>query len=187
VTLTAGGKSDTQPITVRQDPRVETPAGVMQQVYALTDAVYFGAVEAQAAAAEISAMREQAGKIQAQGPAAQALAAFMQKATALEGQRAAAGAGGGRGAAGGGRGEIAAPAAPDSLWAVSALLAGQMNAMQAADVAPTANTLAAVTTALNAADSVMARCASMKSVDLPALNATLKAAGLPAIGGGSVR
>ena len=183
VTLTAGGKSDTQPITVKQDPRVETPAAVMQQVYALTDAMYFGAVEAQAAAAEISAMREQAGKIQAQGPAAQALAAFMQKATALEGQRAAAGSGGGRGAMGGGRGELAAPAAADSLWAVSTSLAGQMNAMQAADVAPTATTLAAATAALGAADPVMARWGSLKTVDLPALNATLKAAGLPPIGG----
>ena len=187
VTLTAGGNSDTQPIAVRQDPRVETPAAVMLQVYALTDAMYFGAVEAQAAAAEISAMREQAAKIQAQGPAAQALAAFMQKATALEGQRAAAGAGGGRGAMGGGRGELAAPAAPDSLWAVSASLAGQMNAMQAADVAPTATTLAAATAALNAADPVMARWGSLKTVDLPALNATLKAAGLPGIGGGPGR
>jgi len=34
---------------------------------------------------------------------------------------------------------------------------------------------------------VMARSASLKSVDLPALNATLKAAGLPPIGGGPVR
>ena len=82
---------------------------------------------------------------------------------------------------------MAAPAAPDSLWAVSASLAGQMNAMQAADVAPTANTLAAVTAALNAADAVMARWASLKTVDLPALNATLKAAGLPPIGGGPAR
>jgi len=55
--------------------------------------------------------------------------------------------------------------------------------MQAADVAPTATTLAAVTAALSAADSVMARSASLKSVDLPALNATLKASGLPPIGG----
>jgi len=187
VTLTAGDKSYSQPITVKQDPRVETPAAVMQQVYALTDAMYFGAVDAQAAAAEVSALREQAAKIQAQGPAAQALAAFVQKATALEGQRAAAGAGGGRGAAGGGRGEIAASADPDSLWAVSASLAGQMNAMQAADVAPTANTLAAVTAALSSADSVMGRWASLKSVDLPAINATLKAAGLSAIGGGPGR
>jgi photosystem II stability/assembly factor-like uncharacterized protein len=187
LTLTAGGKSDTQPITVKQDPRVETPLAVMQQVYALTDAMYFGAVEAQAAAAEISAMREQAAKIQAPGPAAQALASFMQKATALEGQRAAAGPGAGRGAMGGGRGELAAPAAPDSLWAVSASLAGQMNAMQAADVAPTATTLAAATAALGAADPVMARWGSLKTVDLPALNATLKAAGMPPIGGGSGR
>jgi photosystem II stability/assembly factor-like uncharacterized protein len=188
VTLTAGGRSYTQPITVKQDPRVKTPAAVMQHAYALTDAMYFGAVEAQAAAAEMSALREQAAKIQAQGQAAQALAAFVQKAAAIEGQRpAAGGGGGGRGAGGGGRGEAAAAPAADSLWAVSASLAGQMNAMQAADVAPTANTLAAVTAALNAADAVMARWALLKSVDLPALNATLKAAGLPPIGGGPVR
>jgi len=62
-----------------------------------------------------------------------------------------------------------------------------MNAMQAADVAPTANTLAGVTAALNAADSVMARWASLKSADLPALNAALKAAGLPPLGGGTSR
>jgi hypothetical protein len=182
LTLTAGGKSYSQPITVRQDPRVKTAAAIMQQIYALTDAMYFGAVEAQAAAAEISAMREQAAKIQAQGPAAEALAAFVKKAAALEGQRPAAGSEGGRGAGGGGRGELPVPAAADSLWAVSAALAGQMNAMQAADVAPTATTLAAVTAALSATDSVMARSASLKSVDLPALNTSLKAAGLPGIG-----
>ena len=117
----------------------------MQQVYTLTDAMYFGAVEAQeAAAAAARCLREQAAKIQAQGAAAQALAAFVQKAAALEGQRP----GGGRrrprrrwaAARGGPRRRRPAP---DTLWAVSALLAGQMNAMQAADVAPTANTLAA--------------------------------------------
>ena len=58
-----------------------------------------------------------------------------------------------------------------------------MNTMQAADVAPTANTLAAVTAVLRTGDDVMARWASIKSADLPALNATLKAAGLPTIGG----
>jgi hypothetical protein len=62
-----------------------------------------------------------------------------------------------------------------------------MNAMQAADVAPTATTLAAATAARGAADSVMARWGALKTVDLPALNTTLKAAGLPPIGGGSGR
>jgi hypothetical protein len=63
-----------------------------------------------------------------------------------------------------------------------------MNAMQAADVAPTALTLAAVNAALSAAEAVMARWESLRSVDLSALNTTLKAAGLPAIAaGGQVR
>ena len=183
VALTAGGNAASQPVTVRQDPRVKTPAAVMQQVYALTDAMYFGAVEAQEAAGAVEFMRAQAAKIQAQGAAAQALAAFVQKASALEGQRPAAG-GGGRGGAGGGggRGGVAPAAPADTLWAVSALLAGQMNSMQAADVAPTANTLEATTSALAAAEAVMARWATLTTVDLPALNATLKAAGLPALG-----
>ena len=64
---------------------------------------------------------------------------------------------------------------------MSALLGGQMNAMQAADVAPTANTLAATNAALTASARVMARWQALKTVDLPSLNATLKAAGLPAI------
>jgi hypothetical protein len=188
VTLTAGGKSATQPITVRQDPRVETPAAVMQQVYALTDAMYFGAVEAQAAAAEISAMREQAGKMQAQGPAAQALAGFVKKVTALEGQPQAAGPGGrGAGPGGAGRGEAPPASAPGTLRGVATLLASQMNVMQSADIAPTANTLAAVTAALAAGDEVMARWAALTAKDLAALNATLKAAGLPPIGGGPAR
>lgn len=182
VVLTVGGKSYTQPITVRQDPRVQTPVAVMQQVYALTDAMYFGALDAQEAAVEAAAMREQAAKIQAQGPPAQALAAFVKKVTALEGQRPASGGGGGRGGAGGGRGGAGAAPAADTLWGTASLLGGQMNAMQAADVAPTANTLAAVTSALAAADSVMAQWGGIKKDDLPALNATLKAAGLPAIG-----
>jgi len=177
VTLTASGKTYSQPITVRQDPRVKTPAAVMQQVYALTEAMYFGAVDAQQAANAVADLRAKAAKIQAQGAPAQALAAFVQKATALEGQPPAAG--GGRG---GGRGGAPAPSTPaDTLRGVSALLASQMNAMQAADVAPTSLTLNAVTTALSVADAVMARWASLRTVDLPALNAALKAAGLPVI------
>jgi hypothetical protein len=62
-----------------------------------------------------------------------------------------------------------------------------MNVLQSADVAPTANTLAAVTAALTAGDEVMAGWAALLSRDLPALNATLKAAGLPGISGGPVR
>ena len=49
MTLTVEGKRYTQPIVVKQDPRVTTPAATMQQVYAWTDAMYFGALDAHAA------------------------------------------------------------------------------------------------------------------------------------------
>ena len=181
VKLTVDGKSYTQPIVVKQDPRVKTPAIAMQQVYSLTSAAYYGAAEARIAAAKLGAVRQQLAKVQAQGAVAQSLATFGQKAAALEGTPPAAGGGrGGRGAgpAGGGRGGPPAATATDTLWAVSASLGAVMNAMQAADVAPTANTLAAVTAAQQNAARVMARWTALRTVDLPALNAQLKGAGL---------
>jgi hypothetical protein len=53
-----------------------------------------------------------------------------------------------------------------------------MNSMQAADVAPAANTSAAVTEARATAATVTARWNALRTVELPALNARLKAAGL---------
>jgi photosystem II stability/assembly factor-like uncharacterized protein len=184
VKLTVNGKSYSQPIVVKQDPRVKTPALVMQQVYTLTRDLYYGAAEARAAATTLGSIRQQTAKLQTQGAAADAIAAFEKKAAALEGTPAS---GGGRGrgagpapAPAGGRGS-APPAPIDTLWAASASLSAVMNAMQAADVAPTANTLTAVTTAQQNAARVLARWKTMKSVDIPALNAQLKAAGLPPV------
>jgi hypothetical protein len=59
-----------------------------------------------------------------------------------------------------------------------------MNSMQAADVAPTGTTLTNVTSAQAAAARVMAKWTALKVVDLPALNASLKAAGLGPVTGG---
>ena len=107
VKLTVDGKSHTQPIVVKQDPRVKTPALAMQQVYALTKAMYYGAADARIAATRLGAVRQQLAKLQAQGAVgARRLPAFSQKAMALEGTPPAAGGGrGGRGGGGaGGRG-----------------------------------------------------------------------------------
>jgi photosystem II stability/assembly factor-like uncharacterized protein len=41
VKLTANGKTYSQPIAVKQDPRVKTPALAMQQVYSLTRSMYY--------------------------------------------------------------------------------------------------------------------------------------------------
>ena len=200
--LTVDGRSYTQPIVVKQDPRVRTPALEMRRVYTLTNALYFGAADAQAAAIELGALRERiANQAQGSEAAAQALADFGSKAAALEGTRPTAGGGrggrGGRGARGAapadqpaaaapGRGVALAPggglgaspaASTDTLWSTTATLSGMMNAMQAADVSPTTNTLTAVTAAQASAAKVMARWRALKTIDLPALNLKLEAAG----------
>jgi photosystem II stability/assembly factor-like uncharacterized protein len=55
VKLTANGKMYSQPIVVKQDPRVKTPALAMQQVYTLSKATYY---ETLAAAAALDAARK---------------------------------------------------------------------------------------------------------------------------------
>jgi photosystem II stability/assembly factor-like uncharacterized protein len=55
VKLTVDGKSYAQPITVKQDPRVKTPAIVMQQVYTLSKAMYYEARAATLAIQEAKA------------------------------------------------------------------------------------------------------------------------------------
>jgi len=56
-----------------------------------------------------------------------------------------------------------------------------MNSLQAADVEPTANAIAAIAAARANAGQVMARWATVKTVDVPAVNAQLRAAGLAAL------
>ncbi len=182
VKLTVDGKSYTQPI-VGQAGSAREDAGARDAAGLLADEARCTTVRSTPGSPRLAlgAVRQQLAKVQAQGAVAQSLAAFGQKAAALEGTPPAAG---GRTGRPGRRGPRAAavggpPAdATDTLWAVSASLGAVMNAMQAADVAPTANTLAAVTAAQQNAARVMARWTALRTVDLPALNAQLKAAGL---------
>jgi hypothetical protein len=59
VKLTVNGKTLSQPLTVKPDPRVKTPALVMQQVYALSTAAYREASNAFAAGAQAQQLRDQ--------------------------------------------------------------------------------------------------------------------------------
>jgi len=186
VRLTVNGKSYTQPIVIKQDPRVKTPVLAMQQVYTLSKAMYYGALDAQEAARQARAVRDQIAKVRPQATvaAAQALAAVDKKLEVLEPtpQASAEGRGGrggpGGGGGGGGRGGAAA-APPGSLGAASAALAGVMNLLQGADVRPTTVQLTAIADARATASQAMARWTAIKTGDLVTLNATLKAAGLP--------
>ncbi len=178
VKLTVNGKSYTQPIVVKQDPRVKTPQPVMSTVYALTESTYYDAVALQDALTQAIAWREQVtrSKAQATGAAADALGAFEAKLLPLLQEPAGDAGRGGRGGRGGGAGGQAAPAGV--LQTALAGLTGVMNSLQSADVPPTVNQRAAIVTARQAATGAMTRWTAFKSVDLPALNAKLKAAGL---------
>ncbi|MEP6780696.1 MAG: hypothetical protein ABJC26_12455, partial [Gemmatimonadaceae bacterium] len=70
--------------------------------------------------------------------------------------------------------------APTLESASGALLAASM-AMQNADVAPTANQVAACTTARTQATAVLLKWTALKTTGLAALNAKLKASGQPPI------
>jgi photosystem II stability/assembly factor-like uncharacterized protein len=135
VRLTVDGKSYTQPLILKMDPRVKTPALGLQQQFTLSKALYDDVVAAQKALAEIRGLRSQDPRV-----------------TALAG----AGGGGGRG----GRGAVAA--GPDSLNSVAAALGGLMQTLQAADVTPTTQLVAAVTERRAALGRLLARWAALK-------------------------
>lgn len=176
VKLTAGGKTYSQPLVVKQDPRVKTPALVMQQVYAQSKAAYYSASDAQQAVSDARRLRERIAAVQPQASGAVA-AALEALGTKLDALAPPAPASGGRGR---GRGN-AASAPPDSLTGAGAGVAAVMNLLQGADVQPTAVQLSAIADARAAAARAMARWGAIKTVDLPALNTQLRAAGLAAL------
>src|SRR4029450_2791579 len=63
VKLTVDGKAFTPPLTVRLDPRVKTAAVTMQQIYTLSKAMYYGAVDAQPAEQLAKNVRDQIARI----------------------------------------------------------------------------------------------------------------------------
>ena len=167
VRLTVDGRSFTQPLTLRMDPRVATPPAGIALAGSLTMRCYDGIARARAAQAAVRGLREQiASRREKAGALAGALAALDQKAAAIEG------AGGGRfGPGGGGSG----------LGRVAADLYSVMNIVDDADMAPTAQAAAATSTLQRSLADLLAKWEALKAQDLRALNEQLKVAGLPAI------
>jgi photosystem II stability/assembly factor-like uncharacterized protein len=182
VKLTVGGQSYSQPLTLRMDPRVKTPAADLDAQFALSKAMYDGVVETQAALARLRDIRAQVKKIQEKAghglpAAAQALAEFDKKAAALEGG------GGGMGQRGGGAGGPGAGqgGGPETLAGIGGSLTSLMSLLQGADAAPTSQAAAAVAERRQALGGLMAKWEELKTRDMEGLNADLRSAGLPTI------
>ncbi len=172
VKLTVGGKSYTQPLMVRMDPRVKTPAAGLARQFQLSKQLYDDAVEASAAIAQLSALRSQLQNLKAragQGALAEAIAALDQKAAALGGH--------------GDRLELffSRSEGPDTLASVRGSLLMLMNILQGSDEAPTTQAAEAAASRRRALASLLSRWESLRGEELSKLNVLLKKASLPAV------
>ena len=188
VKLTVGGQTLKQPLTVRIDPRVKTPAEGLRRQAESSLAMYDGILAAQDALQKTRALRGQVKRTQeaaskAQSPAhiTEALAAFDKKAADLEGGTG--GPGGPGGAFGGpmGPGGPGAAGALDTLASIGSSLNSLMTMLQASDTAPTSPLAAAVSERKKALEALLGKWDSLRTRELAVLNGLLKAAKLEEI------
>jgi hypothetical protein len=174
VRLTVGGKSYTQPLTIKMDPRVKTPAAALTQAHAMSVRLYD-------AVARDSAIMEQAQTLRGKlrdartraandAAIAQAIDAFTQRLNAIAGQPA----GGGRGGRGGGGGQ-------PTVASVNGELLSLLNLIEDSDAAPTTQATSAVQAAERVFAGLTSRWELLRTRELAELNAKLQAAGQPII------
>jgi hypothetical protein len=176
VRLTVAGKSYTQPLTLRLDPRVKTPAAALTQLTALSREMYDGARAAHDAFTEARALVVRLQTMQGND-----IDAFRAQVESLAPAPPAGGRGGRGGRGGGGGRGGAAPAGPPTLESVSNSMLAAAMSMQGAEVAPTANEVAACGRARTEYGVLRSKWAALKGAGLATLNAKRKAAGLPVV------
>jgi photosystem II stability/assembly factor-like uncharacterized protein len=160
VTLTVDGRSYTQPLTLKMDPRVTTTAVGLAQQFTLSKQVYDGLLAVQKAQEEIRQLHERLTSRRAslsgdpnRSAEHLALQATEQKLRALEGQPAA-GFGGGRGAA---------PEGPETLSSIAGTLNQLLGLLQGADVTPTTQLVSVIAKRHAALNTLLAKWTALKN------------------------
>jgi photosystem II stability/assembly factor-like uncharacterized protein len=168
VVLTVNGKSYSQPLIVKMDPRVKTPAAGLAQQFKLSQQLYTKLLMLSPAAEEAGEVRKQLKELQksAQGDVLAAVNALDQKLQTL---------------AGGAARRPGAGTELPSLGGMRTRYLALLNIFQEADVAPTAQATAAVGELEKQLPPLLERWQGIKGQDIPALNTLLKKAGLPEI------
>ena len=172
VKLTANGRSYTQPLTVKIDPRVKTPPADLARQHEIAMKCYDGLLQVREAQVQAGKLREQIKNLRERataGPLAEALSSLDGKLTALEGAGGGPRGGGGRGA--GGAGE-------PTLNRMSAELLGLMGLVEGADVRPTTQAVSASEETQKRFSDLRSRWLEIKDRDLRSLNEQLRAARL---------
>jgi photosystem II stability/assembly factor-like uncharacterized protein len=145
VRLTVGGRTFTQPIVVKQDPRVKTSALAMREVYALTDSLYFTQKKLQDAVDEI---RTALAKPGIDRDNAQLVTAILEQPDPNAPAPA--------------NPNAPRPPGPGSLRAALTAVSGLVNSLQQADVPPTATQRASIGSALKDGNAALVRWRTFK-------------------------
>ncbi|MDQ6738101.1 MAG: glycoside hydrolase, partial [Gemmatimonadota bacterium] len=168
VRLTVDGKSYTQPLLLRLDPRVTTPPAALAQVATLSREMYDGSKRSHTEYLQARSLVSELEKLKGTD-----VDAFRAQVESLAPAPVTGGRGFGR------RGGAAAASA--NLSSVTSTLTASAMAMQGADVAPTAGEIDAVERARTQLNDVMSRWNAVKTTGLAAFNAKRKAAGEPQV------
>ena len=167
VVLTVNGQSYSQPITVKMDPRVKTPAAALAQQSAQSQKLYNQLLTLAPAVDQAGDLRKNLKELQkqAQGDVLVAVKALDQKLEEVAG--------------GGAPRRPGAGNQPPTLGLMRARYLGLLGVLQEADVAPTTQAAAAVTELDQQLAPLLGSWQQIKAHDLPTLNQQLKSANLP--------
>jgi photosystem II stability/assembly factor-like uncharacterized protein len=171
VLLTVAGKSQAQPLTVKMDPRVTTPADDLRTQFELSQQCCEGMRQAHGAVVQVRKLRGQLRELRGRasdGELAKALAELDRKAAALEGtvrRR--------------GEGPPTGPRGTPTLARLGGVFQRLLEVLQEADVAPTEPTREAGAEARKQLRDLLARWDELKGKETKALNERLRQANLP--------
>jgi len=174
IRLTAHGKNNSQPLIIKLDPRVKTPQDALLRQFELATKISARESEVSAALRQIAELQKQLGarkkEVSEKSDVAKTLDELNQKLAAMV----ASDDDGGFGLYG-----LAFPRKePESLSKVASSLNGLLNVVESADVAPSADAVAAHEKWDKTAEEALARWADFQNKDLANANAVLQKANL---------
>jgi photosystem II stability/assembly factor-like uncharacterized protein len=171
VKLTVDGKTFTQPLTLKMDPRVTTPPIGLKRMFDTSFGAYQGIQSAREAQRQIQSVRTQLRSAKEKNTAlAQSIDALDSKLAAIAGQ------GGGRRFGRGGGG-----AQDPTLASVAGDLLSIMSLAEGADVAPSTQLTTAAGEVQTKLKALLAKWESAQTTEIADLNRQFLQAGLPAL------
>ncbi len=169
VKLTVDGKSFTQPLTLRLDPRVTTPAAGIAKMFEVAMGCYEGIGKVRAAQAEVRTLREQLKALMTRAgsnPIAKTIDESDKKIAALEGRTA-------------GLDFFGVSNREPGLAGLSNGFLSLMNLVEGADAMPTTQAIAAFDELQRSLSDVLSKWNQIKSDEVKILNQELRKAGFP--------